>query len=1226
MHIKSLEICGFKSFVDRTIIHFDHDVIGIVGPNGCGKSNIVDAIRWCMGEQSAKHLRGRSMEDVIFNGSESRGPHGFAEVTITFDNTDPIHAAELPDEYRHYPEIAVTRRLFRDGTSEYLLNKTQVRLRDITELFLGTGIGTKAYSIVEQGKIGQIVSARAEDRRVFIEEAAGITKYKQRRKQAERKIELTRQNLLRISDIVSEIERTRNSLKRQVAKAERYIDYRHELEDLSLHEASHKYLEFVVTSRVQAELYEENSTKAESLRGQLEALDNGLDDQRLAALELESETDETAKAAFESDNETASYQAEGERCRDRMAHLTDRLSAIEVEQKDVAERIAVLSSEQGELERRAADLGRDRQAREQDAASEIESLDVLRIEEQQAGDRVQGIRSRVGQASNQAAAAAARLDALEHRHSDLRGQSDRFEAELVKMTAELAELDARRGALEQSVAELLEGKRMSVEERAALELLVTDLRSRLFESERAVDAAKNELGVKRNRLRALEDLHRKHEGVGVGVRALLSYGDDSVRGLVADRLEAPPEMQHALAGLLGERLQYVVVSDLARGAALLERLRREKRGRAHVVAAFPAYVAGYRPTLPNVTDSESGTRVLGFLIDSLRFAPQDEALARSLVGDAIVVDSADTALELATRCPDLTFVSSNGTVVRPGGVVGGGTGDEIAAHLVEQKRELRVLGEEVTKLEVSYTQLAESHTALRSRVAETSAALEHARHLAHQGELAHVTAEKDLTATLDRLARSASRRDAMQADLGGIEQKLDDCRAEAETGTLSLDELHAEVARLNEELSRASESAAEWRERVAAQSSTVTERKIRLAQVREQIEAAKSALERSERSLMDLDTRSRRLVDDARESAAAFGETAARAMLAQEGRLGASGRAKEFHTRLESMRERLDVLRRELSEREHGLRGVREELESVDTIVRSAEMALTRLRIEHDHLLQSVREKFRGLELPKVVGDYHLRPLPDPEQHRRIEELTQLIDRMGPVNLDAKTEFEDAERRFVELHSQKVDLEKALDDLEKAIKLMNKDSRKRFRETFDAINELFKKTFSRNFRGGRAELVLTDPEDLLGTGVDIVAQPPGKKLGNIELMSGGEKALTATSLIFAIFQYKPSPFCILDEVDAPLDEANVGRYNEAIRSMTDRSQFIVITHIRKTMQLVDTLYGVTMGEPGVSRIVSVQVNEGAVNRSESRAAANALHKQSTAPEGAAESTGEVQVA
>ena len=299
MHIKKLEITGFKSFVDRTVIHFDHDVVGIVGPNGCGKSNIVDAIRWVLGEQSAKHLRGKNMEDVIFNGSESRGPNGLAEVTLTFDNTNPEYAQSLPIEYRDYPEIAVTRRLYRDGTSEYLLNKTQVRLRDVTELFLGTGVGTKAYSIVEQGRIRQIVSARPEDRRMFLEEAAGVTKYKQRRKQAERKMELTRQNLLRISDIVSEIDRSRASLKRQVAKAERFIEYRKELDDLSLHDASHRLLELIVTERVETEGLAETSEKAGASRAALRERETEIEVVREQSTVTEARSDEASRRAFE---------------------------------------------------------------------------------------------------------------------------------------------------------------------------------------------------------------------------------------------------------------------------------------------------------------------------------------------------------------------------------------------------------------------------------------------------------------------------------------------------------------------------------------------------------------------------------------------------------------------------------------------------------------------------------------------------------------------------------------------------------------------------------------------------------------------------------------------------------------------------------------------------------------------------------------------------------------
>ena len=1207
MHIKALDICGFKSFVDRTIIHFDHDVVGIVGPNGCGKSNIVDAIRWCMGEQSAKNLRGRAMEDVIFNGSESRGPHGFAEVTIVFDNSETAESADLPDEFRNVPEIAVTRRLYRDGTSEYLLNKTQVRLRDVTDLFLGTGVGTKAYSIVEQGRIGQIVSARPEDRRIFIEEAAGITKYKQRRKQAERKIELTRQNLLRVTDIVSELERTRNSLKRQVAKAERFVEYRGELEDLVLHDASHQYLEYVVVSRVYEEDYNKACATTTELRSKLDLLEDGLEEDRSRATEMESSADELARAAFEADNDVTTLQADMERSRDRLAHLNDKLTAVDNEGQEINERIRRSALEQDEFTQRVTELDRDQQAREADAFAELESLEALRVEESHASDAVGALRQREHEAGSQAAAAEARRDGMLARGNDARQGRERITAEQDTVIAELGELIARRGALELSVAALAEGKRLSASEKEQIEHEVHDLRSRLLDSEKAVDIAKNELGIKRHRLRALEDLHRKHEGVGAGTRALLSFGDPTVVGLVADRLEAPANMQAALAGLLGERLQYVVVRDVSRGMELLTRLRAEKRGRAHIIPATPAYVAGRRPELPALPG------VLGLLVDHLRFAPEDEALAHALIGHAVVVESATEALDLSRSCPELLVVARDGTVVRPEGVISGGTGDDVAAHMVEQKRELRVLGEEVARLELAYAGVAEQHAALRARLAESTAALDRARQEAHEGELAHVSAEKDLARSIDQIERLEHRRDVIDIDLQELDRRLSENGKAVEECTLHLDELRANGKQLSDELSAADQLAAEWRERVTAQSAMVTERKVRLAQVREQMEGARASLDRINQSLADLDLRRQKLHDEGDEAAAAYGETAARLLLAHEGRDTARLRAREMHDSLEVARTSLENMRQTLAERDHGLRGIREELDVYDAQARKAEMALTRAQIEHEHLLQTIREKFRGLHLATVVGDYHKRPLPDADHRRRIDELTNLIDRMGPVNLDAKVEYTDAETRFVSLNQQKVDLDNALNDLEKAIKLMNKESRKRFKESFDVINELFKKTFTRMFRGGRAELALTDPEDMLGTGVDIIAQPPGKKLGNIELMSGGEKALTATSLIFAIFQYKPSPFCILDEVDAPLDEANVARYNDAIRVMTDRSQFILITHVRKTMQSVDVLYGVTMGEPGVSRIVSVKVNEQASARSESRAP-NAVQANSTPPE------------
>ena len=1192
MHIKKLEVSGFKSFVDKTVVHFDHDVIGIVGPNGCGKSNIVDAIRWCMGEQSAKHLRGKSMEDVIFNGSESRGPAGLAEVTLTFDNSDPVEAATLPPEYRDFAEIAIARRLYRDGTSEYLINRTQVRLRDITELFLGTGVGTKAYSIVEQGRIGQIVSARAEDRRLFLEEAAGITKYKQRRKQAERKMEQTRQNLLRIADIVGEIERTRNSLKRQVAKAERFIRYRAELEDLELHAKSHDLLRLIVVQRVEREALAAGRDAAAEARAHLANAEAALDAARAEAATIEERAKAASGDAFAADNRVSTLVAEINHAQERLEQLDLRLTTGQSELEILAHRLAELRSEAGDLDARIHELCVDEQAREADAAAEDETLHSLREGEISATRVVADLRQQAGELSKQAAAIDARLDGLVQRVAEGRSRDDRLSAEVENLTGEITNLEALEHALERSVAELAEGKRLTAEERAHLEAQIEELRGFLLESERALDTVKNELLLKRNRLRALDDLHRRLEGVGAGVRALVSRDDPSILGLLADRIEAPERLTAALAGLLGEQLQYVIVTDPERGLALLRELQRAERGRAHVIARCPAHVAGRRPRV------RSGEGVVGFLVDQLQYSPQDESLIRALIGDALVVETPAHALAQSQAHPGLTVVALDGTVFHANGAIAGGSGNDVAAAMVEQKREMRLLAVQVEELTTLEKERFAAHTALRSRMTEIGTELDRARQGAHEGELAHLQAEKDLVRTRGERESAVARRRNLTTECEELATAVAEAERAEKDSRNQLAELNAQLERTQHDLTRAEETATEWRERVAAQASLVTERKVRLAQIREQVGSAQAARERVGASIADHETRSARLDQELHEAAASFGETAARIVLDREALGTARADARAAHERLDEATELLEKVRFGIANHETETRQVRERLSEHEEAVHRHEMALTGFERDHQHLLEDTAIRFRGLDLARVVGDYHLRPPPDAEQRSRIKDLTQILDRMGPVNLDAKAEYDDAEQRFSSLSAQKDDIEKALDELERAIKHMNKESRRRFRETFEAVNALFKDTFVKLFKGGRGELKLTDPSDMLATGVDIIAQPPGKKLANIELMSGGEKALTAVALIFAIFRHKPSPFCVLDEVDAPLDEANVARYNEAIRSMTDRSQFILITHIKKTMQMVDVLYGVTMGEPGVSRMVSVKVNENAVVRSE----------------------------
>jgi chromosome segregation protein len=1183
MKIKRLELCGFKSFVDRTVVNFEHAIMGIVGPNGCGKSNIVDAIRWCMGEQSAKHLRGRSMEDVIFNGSESRTPADFAEVTLTFENDDPT---DVPLEYKDYAEIAVTRRLHRSGDSEYLINKTPVRLKDITDLFLGTGVGTKAYSIVEQGKIGLIVSAKPEDRRLLIEEAAGITKFKSRKKQAERKMELTEQNLLRVGDIIAEIERNLGSLKRQAAKAERYINYRSELEDLQLHEAAHKFLElrgWIVLERSEVDRL---TLEADEARANLTAREAELETARLEAHGAEEELEKANTAAFAADNEVRSEEASIQRATDRIESLRRREAQANVELQEIADQKNALGTERDAVAADVAILEEGETGVANAVAHEEGRLTELSAAHESAEREVVGFRQAMSMAQQAIAASEAKLQGFNRRKDEMRVREEKLAAEKEQRWGSLLELRARTEQLALAIDDLKNGKVTSAEEKVQMEERLAELRRAIGLSEHALDEAKAEASKKRSRLHALSEMHARREGVGAGAKALVETKDNTLAGLLADRVEAPADLTAALAGLLGAHLEDVVVDDLARGIDLLSNLASGRRGRATIIARHPPYIAGRTSIAP------TGEGIVGRLIDSLRFDPQDEALARAVIGEAIVVDDVNAALRVrddhGIQAP---IVTRDGTVFHTDGRVSGGTGEEAGAHMLDVRREMRELTDEVQRLDNLVSERLARHQSLRTQIGETQGALERARHEAHQSELALVHAEKDLRNAEAEGEQHAARIDVLTTEIEDLLKAIGEADAERSQAQEILDRAREDLTGVNEKITDAETRATEWREQVKAQQDLLMERKVALAGAREKLTAARGTLQRLTRSEQELHDRAARLDGELCDGARELGETAATLVKHKERLQDALDAARVAHDALSEARTVFDAFRASLQEREAGLKDLRTRAEETREALTTHEMALREREMSMDHLTTGVREKFRGLELGRVIGDYHMRAPPDGESKARISELSGLIDRMGSVNLDAMREHEEAEKRYEFYSTQKADLDKALADLERAIQQMNRESKKLFTETFNHVNQTFQTIFPKMFRGGRAELRLTNPEDMLETGIDIVAQPPGKKLSSIELMSGGEKALTAVSLIFAIFTTRPSPFCILDEVDAPLDEANVGRYCDAIRDMTERSQFILITHIKKTMQMVDILHGVTMGEPGVSRLVSVKVSE-----------------------------------
>jgi chromosome segregation protein len=1184
--IKKLHIAGFKSFVDQTTVHIDHDITCVVGPNGCGKSNIVDAIKWCMGEQSPSRLRGKHMEDVIFSGAEGRGPHGFAEVTLVFDNTDGL----APREYAEYAEIQVTRRLDRQGHSDYLINRTPVRLLDVTNLFLGTGVGKRAYSIIEQGRIGFIVTSKAEDRRTMIEEAAGISKFRLSKRAAERKMDQTRQNLLRVTDIIGELERSLASLKRQAQKAERYKRYKKEMRDLDLWVASHRFLELRgQIGAVSASLSKANED-VQASRHALIAKEASVEAERVSLQQLGSEVERGQSRAYELDNLVRQLEGLIRQQQDRQAALVERkelatreLRQLEAQRDALHQEGSTVRLSLNELEALETEAGQ--------LLAEVEAeLKTRKNTAEEAEAALENARARLAEGRARVAGAEAVLKGYDARRDEIRARLGRLQEELQALGTREVEFKQQRGELEARMVGLRGGKVETAERQTEIEVSLASGKNALRRADAEVDALREKLAVTRSRLSSLNEIHERFEGVSAGAQAVMTgyantagdHARSGLVGLVADRLECAAEHTRALGAALGGALEYLLMDDTDAALRAADYLAREEKGRATFLPRAPGGGPRVVPQFP------VGMGIVGPLLTLVRYAHADEAWVRSLLFDALVVDTLQTAARLHRQGFRGKLVTLDGQALRSDGAVVGGAKDESAAHLLRLKREIRELEEVAAAQGVELDRATANQGQLRATIAERQAAIDSARVQAHDAELEILGAERDLRLVEMELLRIEERRQEIakaeaegQAGLSQVDVDEDNTRRD-------LADAQRHVADAQEAARVAESVLAERRRVVEEQAAKATEVKVGATQSRERADRERSMLGQLDRSIAELNARENRLREDVAIADRDQGQAAGRILL-HHGRLSETAHeAAVAREELSAQRGRYDEAQMQLGAAEASLKELRSTIDEQSTELNALTLREQELTLSLEHLEEQVLDKHR-VELTYVIGDHHARPVPDAEVAARAEELQRLIDRMGEINLTAIEEYEENAERYEYLTGQRRDLEDALTKLDKAIRQMNRESRAMFREAFAGINERFKRIYPLLFRGGKAELRLTDPHDILETGVDIIAQPPGKRLGSLELMSGGEKALTAVALIFAIFQYKPSPFCLLDEVDAPLDEANIGRFAEAIQQMTDRSQFIIITHSKRTMEYADVLYGVTMEQPGVSKLVSVEL-------------------------------------
>lgn len=1186
MHLKKLEIHGFKSFLDKSVIQFPHGISAVVGPNGCGKSNILDALRWVMGEQSVKQLRGKAMEDVIFAGANGKPPLNMAEVSLTLANDN----GSAPEELRDYAEIMVTRRLYRSGESVYLLNKIPCRLKDVTNLFLGSGMGARSYAVIQQGNIGAITDAGPEERRVFLEEAAGVTRFKQRRIEALRKVQSTQQNLYRVMDIIAELKRQMAGLKRQARKAELYRGYQERIKTLDAVLAIHYHDGYTREIQEAADLLRELKEADMGDLTELKKLDAAVEAVKLRRWEKNQTIADRKGRRFDLQRTLDRTEGDLAHLREETGRLAGETQALEEARQELArknEKIVL------EIEDSQAQVGR----LEEEAAAVREALE----RERQAARTVA---AEGAELASQAEAAKARLMELVAQEARYRNILQNAESQKESLARRRRRADEEALAAERSAAETAQAEN---DGRAALESLRVDLArlGQLIEARRAELAAHNQalaaqvkevqsLELQRTQVRsqhaALKKMEDNFEWYRDGVKAIMKTMDAGekarrgIRGLVADVLTPEPAFDAAVEAALGEAVQYILVSGPEAGLAAVELLQSRAAGRCGFVPA-----GAVKPLGPCAPQPPAPAQRL---LDHVRVAPGCEAEAEALLGHVVVTENLPEALALFQRNGHLrTIVTRRGELISAQGVIVGG-GVDGATGILAKKQEIKDLESRMERLGGDLERSRARQTQLESEARNRESALQQL--LERQAETSHdaVEAEKALYRAGED-AKNARRRLEIarleQDQLAGEETDADDQMRETNRvlEALSGDVAAAQtaVAELGARMEAVNARGAEFHQRVV-------DIQLRQTALHARHENGRQTLRRLREFQQDGLQRLEALARDIaakRERRNSAGQRILELESALKLRYDELQRLSATLEQEESEYQAIDAQLRESDSAMAALRSRREEnLEKL----RLLELALSQKRLKQEAIAHRLQERYQqSLEQfrSELAGAAEAMQLSIAEIEAELARCQSKVAQFQDVNLGAIKEYEQLKARFDFLSTQRDDLNQAIEDLQKVIRRINRVTQDRFLETFHAVNEKLQEVFPRLFEGGTAQLMLTTPDDPLETGVEFMIHPPGKKLTRMSLLSGGEKALSAIAFIFSIFLLKPTSFCLLDEIDAPLDEANVTRFNNLLRIIGEKSQIIMITHNKRSMEFADTLFGITMEQKGISKVVSVNL-------------------------------------
>ena len=1228
MHLQSLELFGFKSFADKTVFHFHEGITAIVGPNGCGKSNLLDAVRWVLGEQSAKSLRGGEMADVIFNGTDTRKPLGFAEVSLNLTDC----ATELAVDWH---DVRVTRRVYRDGNSEYFLNKTACRLRDIQNLFADTGVARSAYSMMEQGKIDLLLSSRPEDRRTVFEEAAGITKYKGQKREALRKLEATEANLLRVGDIIKEVKRQIGSLHRQAGKARRYQALMADLQVLDTHH-SRKHL-----AALERDLdrcgFEINriSQEEDAAHGKIEQRENELSASRHALEETDDQIAETRTDIERLQGEISRHRSHVEFNRQRageigelVARSTGEIAAAEAkreQQQAQINEIGTLVEQTGRLlETKRGELARlsDMALKIRNDRAAIESeVQVLRVESAKTEARATALQDEI-------AGLTIRRDATSEHLRNLDGEVSAVQIKREQAESAFAAALVTSAGEEKNLESLLTGSQEAEKKLHHHRHLVAEAETSLTGIERA-------LAERDSRLEVLRQLNEEGEGLAQGSQAVLKGLDDPerIRSLLAGALVAELDVEQrfvpAVEAALGRNLHTIILQNAAVASEILGTLTKKQLGQT---ALYIPDLAELPPPPKRAALPESA---LGFADDKVRAPESLRPLVQRLLGEVIIFADFNQAMEFKRNTPQFSVATLQGEFISTAGIIFGGSNGAQTESLLQRKVRIASLGSEVSRLITERDTLRQRQEDARSSLAVAEQQLEDAR-------AKHRAAE---------LSRSAlgSTVSALQRQSDAVSRKVDTFLSEKTTLLQQIEAADGRIAHLERELSAARQQISTQRgdyerAQTAGQGALAEEEKIleelngiRLTIAAEQqrydsLMAQQQPMTARDKELLDtIESRRADIVNfEERLRAQADESKSAEAAIERE-----TLRREERATALTALTEKRAQFLSASSAAEAELRDLRNSLNQLHDRRSDQQVHQAQVRMKLDNLIDKIQrryhvdlrsfapdqpifEKTLNLQLKRrserlmassgrdadsggEPASLSTRPTESAipaaaadapiDLDKIIADLNQQLDNMGPVNLDAVHEYDELEERHRFLETQNDDLSKARRELLDVIARINSTTQKLFAETFAKVRVNFREIFTEFFGGGRADLSLMDENDVLNCGIEISAKPPGKQLQIISLLSGGERTMTAVALLFAIYMVRPSPFCVLDEMDAALDETNINRFIRVLERFVAQSQFIIITHNKRTIARADVLYGVTMEERGVSKLVGMKLAE-----------------------------------